>query len=288
MYQDFFNKNDDYLDDFRQKVAEQKIATMEERRTELARSRNNFLGTCAGVVLAGIVGWFVLAPQYEQSNKEIPIIKRSATAVKVKPENPGGMEILNQDKEVYNLVEKKDVDNTVVENLLPTPEKPKLPDIAPETSEIDENAESLDAIVEQEVEEKETEIAEAQIPEKPKDLIKEIAEEKGVAEPNKIEPEPNKAGIKEEAQKVIPKAGNWQIQLLASRNKEAVEKSWSTMSAKYAELKKFDHYIKVDNSSPKGTLYKLRAGSFADKAEAKGVCEALKKQGLADCLAMEK
>ncbi|MEE6208160.1 MAG: hypothetical protein VZR95_08925, partial [Alphaproteobacteria bacterium] len=66
MYQDFFNKNDGYLDDFKQKVAEQKIATMEERRDELARSRNNFLGTFAGIALAGVVGWFVLIPQYQQ------------------------------------------------------------------------------------------------------------------------------------------------------------------------------------------------------------------------------
>ena len=63
MYPGLLNKDDDYLNDFKQKVANQKIATLEERRTELARSRNNFLGTFAGVALAGVVGWLVLAPQ---------------------------------------------------------------------------------------------------------------------------------------------------------------------------------------------------------------------------------
>lgn len=66
MYQDFFNKNDDYLNEFKQKVANQKIASMEERQAEIIRSRNNFLGTFAGITLAGIVGWFVLAPQYAE------------------------------------------------------------------------------------------------------------------------------------------------------------------------------------------------------------------------------
>ena len=149
MYQDFFSKNDDYLNDFKQKVANQKIATLEERRTELARSRNNFLGTFAGIALAGVVGWFVLAPQYAETEKEIPIIRRPQTAVKIKPENPGGMDIPNQDKNVYNIVEKKEVDNTVVENLLPKPETPKLPDIVPEVSDVDVNANNLDQIVDE-------------------------------------------------------------------------------------------------------------------------------------------
>ena len=39
MYPGLLNKDDDYLNDFKQKVANQKIATLEERRTELARSR---------------------------------------------------------------------------------------------------------------------------------------------------------------------------------------------------------------------------------------------------------
>lgn len=178
---DFFNKNDDYLDRFKQKVAEQKIASMEERRIEMARSRNNFLGTFAGIVLAGIVGWFVLAPQYEQTHKEVPVIQRPQTAVKIKPENPGGMDIPNQDKDVYNIVEKKVVDNTVVENLLPEPEKPKLPDIVPEEVEVDANAKNLDEIVDEVVETETPKAAESkaenEVPEKPADILKPKKEE---------------------------------------------------------------------------------------------------------------
>ena len=149
MYPGLLNKDDDYLNDFKQKVANQKIATLEERRTELVRSRNNFLGTFAGVALAGVVGWLVLAPQYAETEKEIPIIRRPQTAIKIKPENPGGMDIPNQDKNIYNIVEKKEVDTTVVENLLPKPETPKLPDIVPEVVDVDANATNLDQIVDE-------------------------------------------------------------------------------------------------------------------------------------------
>ena len=78
--------------------------------------------------MAGIVGWLILAPQYRiESSKEIPVIRRPQTAIKIQPNEPGGMEIPNQDKSVYNIIEKKDNNN--IENLLPPPDAPKLPTV---------------------------------------------------------------------------------------------------------------------------------------------------------------
>lgn len=290
---DFFNKNDDYLDRFKQKVAEQKIASMEERRIEMARSRNNFLGTFAGIVLAGIVGWFVLAPQYEQTHKEVPVIQRPQTAVKIKPENPGGMDIPNQDKDVYNIVEKKVVDNTVVENLLPEPEKPKLPDIVPEEVEVDANAKNLDEIVDEVVETETPKAAEAkvenEVPEKPADILKpkkeEVPKEEIKKEVNKVVEE-----VKEPVKAVEKEApkGAWQIQLIASKNKDAIEKTWNNLAAKYALLKTYSHEIQSDNLGAQGMIYKLRAGSFATKEQAQAACATLKAKGLTDCIAKER
>ena len=301
MYQDFFDKNDDYLNEFKQKVANQKIATVEERRSELARSRNNFLSIFAGITLAGVVGWFVLSPQYAQESSEIPIIRRPQTAIKIRPDNPGGMDIPNQDKDVYNIVEKKNVDNTVVENLLPTPETPKLPDIVPEISDIDENAKNLDEIVEEvaEVEEKVEKVAEQteqkveEIQQKPADLTETKPEEKAQV---KTETKPEaKAETKTEAKpeaKVETPAqqtnGNWQIQLIASKNKAAVEKAWNDLSSRYSLLKSYPHEIQTSDLGAQGTFYRLRAGSFADKNAAAAACAALKKQGLNDCITKER
>lgn len=289
MYQEFLNKNDDYLDKFKQKVAEQKIATMEERRSEMARSRNNFLGTFAGVVLAGVVGWFVLAPQYEQTNKEIPVIQRPQTAVKIKPENPGGMDIPNQDKDVYNIVEKKTVDNTVVENLLPAPEQPKLPDIVPDVIEVDANAQNLDEIVDEvadtNTETKAETVAENKVPEKPADILNSKKEE--VKAP--IVKETTKAEAKEVVKAVDTNdKGAWQIQLIASKNKDAIEKTWNTLAAKYDLLKTYSHEVLSDNLGAQGTIYKLRAGSFASKEQAQSACAALKAKGLNDCIVKER
>ena len=283
MYQEF-NKNDDYLDKFKQKVAEQKIATMEERRTEMARSRNNFLGTLAGIVLAGVVGWFVLAPQYEQNNKEIPVIQRPQTAVKIKPENPGGMDIPNQDKDVYNIVEKKNVDNTVVENLLPAPEKPKLPDIVPDNAEVDSNAQDLDEIVDEvtdsAVEKNEEVNVIGNIPEKPADLLSDKKEE--VKEVIKETPKEVAKPAEQPAVK-----GGWQIQLLVSKDKNNVEKKWQEWSAKNNLLKTYTHDVVSANLGAQGTVYRLLAGNFATKEQAQSACATLKSQGL-ECIAKER
>ena len=93
------NKNEDFLNEFRQKIAEQSNTSFEERKNELNRSKSVFIGAVSGVVLAGIVGWFVLSPRYAQeTDAELPVIRRPQTAIKVQPTEPGGMEILNQDK----------------------------------------------------------------------------------------------------------------------------------------------------------------------------------------------
>ncbi|MBQ9034756.1 MAG: SPOR domain-containing protein [Alphaproteobacteria bacterium] len=288
MYQDFFNRNDDYLDEFRQKVAQQKIATIEERRSELARSRNNFLGTFAGIALAAVVGWFILSPQYIEKSKEIPTIRRPQTAVKIKPENPGGMEIPNQDKDVYNLVDKKNVDNTVVENLLPAPEKPKLPDIVPEVTDIDPNAGNLDEIVD-EVTEPESTVASVQ--EKPQDVLETPAKEQKIQTKSaEVKTNEVKTNIEEKPKEVekLAQNGKWQIQLIASKNKDAVAKTWTTLSVKYADLQKYGHEIQTTDLGAQGIFYRLRAGSFATRDEAAKACTALKAKGLQDCIVKER
>jgi cell division septation protein DedD len=317
MYKELYSRdNDEYLDEFRQKVAKQKIASMEERRSELVRSRNNFLGTFAGIALAGVVAWFILAPQYAEHSKELVVLRRPQTAVKIKPENPGGMEIPNQDKDVYNIVEKKNVDNTVVENLLPMPEQPKLPEIAPEVTDIDENATNLDEIVEEVSQPTEEvtapkEVVENNMPAKPSDLLADSAQD--AAKEVKTAAAQTADATKEKAAEVVtlaketvaaatpkvePKAaepvvatvanGKWQMQLVASKNKAAVEQTWTTLSGKYADLAKYSHEVQTSDLGAQGIFYRLRAGSFATREDAAKACAALKAKGLADCIVKER
>ncbi len=296
------NKNsDDFLDEFRQKLADQTAAGLEEKRREIRHSKNVFIGAVSGVALAGVVGWLVLSPQYAANNPgEIPVIRRPQTAVKIQPAEPGGMEIQNQDKSVYDILEKKN-DNTKVENLLPPPETPQLPVITPpeaqtaelpSTAESDALAEKAQAIIEEADSKNIAKLPEPKMVDIPaeapvKALAQEAPQEK-VPAPQKAAQEnkdnialPDKETIKvviKEETSVAAK-GNWQLQLMSSPNKAAIDKSWSALTKKYSSLQGLPHEVETADLGAKGTFYRLKAGNFSTQAEANALCSELKSLG---------
>jgi SPOR domain len=80
---------------------------------------------------AGIVGYYYFAAS--GSNGVVPLIKADVQPFKIKPDNPGGMDVPDQDKEIYDRVGRADrgsVPPASAERLLPPPETP-LPRPAP-------------------------------------------------------------------------------------------------------------------------------------------------------------
>ncbi len=329
MFQEFpdDNRNDDFLNEFRQKISTQDTSAFEERRNEMKRSKSVFIGAVSGVALAGIVGWLVLSPQYAQNtNIEIPVIRKPQTAIKVQPSEPGGMEILNQDKSVYEIIEKKNGSEPVVENLLPPPEAPKMPVIqaqqplvsefeiqAPVQAPVVQDNPTIDKIIAES--QKDEVIAEAKqiievkeavaVKEEPAEKVVSIAEvsqevivEAPKPEPVKeVKPEPAKE-VKTETPKVeepkpttvvlkdIP-VGSWQVQLMSSQNKNAVSKSWDSLSKKYAVLKNQPHEIEEADLGFDGIFYRLKAGAFKDRSGADNLCKDIKALG-GSCIVKKK
>ncbi len=318
MFQEFpeDNKSDDFLNEFRQKIADQSAANFEEKRNEMKRSKSVFIGAVSGVALAGIVGWFVLSPRYAVNNpEEIPVIRRPQTAVKVQPSEPGGMEILNQDKSVYDIIEKKSGNETVVENLLPPPEQPKLPVIqapaepvktapvaaqaeavsAPATDKIIAEAQKITQ-AEEETEAKVITIKEAarqeaattqpqeqpkaEKPAAPKSAVQAKTNEapKAASVKDKKETKPAAAVNKAIAVKEIP-SGSWQVQLMSSQNKKAIENAWNSLVKKYAVLQGQPHEIETADLDFDGVFYRLKAGAFRDRAGADKLCKDIKALG---------
>ena len=337
MFQEFpdDSKNDDFLNEFRQKIADQSAANFEEKRIEMKRSKSVFIGAVSGVALAGVVGWFVLSPRYAVNNpEEIPVIRRPQVAIKVQPSEPGGMEILNQDKSVYDIVEKKPEDVAKVENLLPPPEQPKLPvvetvsvttdPVTENMSEVSVTAPVLNDTFEESVtsqvrEETPKVIAEAQkivaaqeeteekvvsikevtqasivVPKKV-DTVKIVKGEK-VKVPNKdwsinekteatakIQQVSTVAPISATAEKksVVKNApaGTWQVQLMSSQNKKAIENAWNTLVKKYPPLQGQSYEIETADLDFDGVFYRLKAGVFADRSGADNLCRDIKALG---------
>lgn len=325
MFQEFpdDNMNDNFLSERRQKIAEQSILNMEERKNDLRRSKSVFIGAVSGMALAGIVGWFALAPRYTAENVgEIPVIRRPQTAVKVLPSDPGGMEILNQDKTVYDIIDNQESAPTV-ESILPPPEQPKLPVIGPEP----EPAPVEDIKQDTAVNEPERVVGAAPVA-KIKDTVKDVAKNTPAASAVNEEPEAKLPTIKEVAQRQnasvarntapvpavsaataavldniskgasreepeeeeTPAAaanGSWQIQLMSSPNKKAVETAWNGLVKKHPALKGQPYEIETADLGNKGTYYRLKAGAFADRSGADNLCAAVKKQS-GSCIVKKK
>lgn len=85
-------------------------------------------GVVIGLAIVGGVAWYALKDG--AMSRLVPgdpqTVEADPNPYKVKPENPGGMQVENQDKLVYDRVAKGAAPNRV-ENLLPPAEEPKAP-----------------------------------------------------------------------------------------------------------------------------------------------------------------
>lgn len=290
MFADFNDdKNDDFLDEFRQKLNADSNDGFEERKNEINRSKNVFIGTVSGIALAAVVGWFVLSPRYAaETSTDIPVVRRPQTAVKIQPAEPGGMEILNQDKSVYDIIEKKETKAPVVENLLPPPEEPQLPVVsaAAEPSVAEQQAQKIIEVAEDKVIAPAPEPKAAPAEETVKEPVSiaqaatETPAQPKVAtpEPVKVEIPTLKAEVKIEP-KAVTVAGPWQVQLISSPNRKAVDTAWDGLIKKYPVLKDQPREIETADLGAKGTFYRLKAGGFADRSGADRLCNDIKALG---------
>jgi len=93
---------------------------------EPQRRPRRVLATVLTLLVMGLFSgglWFAYVHQVrhaggEATNGDVPLIRADERPTKVKPDQPGGMEVPDRDKLIYNPT------RTVVEHLLPPPEKP--------------------------------------------------------------------------------------------------------------------------------------------------------------------
>ena len=288
-FPDNFRRDDEeVLNEFRQK---QVNFDLEERKNEIDNSRSLFIGALAGLAMAGVVGWFVLAPRYQNAAPEdVPVITRPQTPVKIQPSDPGDVELASQERTVYDIIEKK-TETQEQDQVVVSTEQPDGNAIEKLAEAV---ADSDNAISQKDVESltqnvkkiEQPVVIEKNIPLEPVAEVKQQEEQKtAAANPAEVKNETPKAEskpeVKEEPKKTIAAAqkGNWQVQLMSSPNRAAVEKSWLMMSRKYKVLKNLPHEIESADLGAKGTFYRLKAGAFSSKAEAAAACSQIKSAG---------
>lgn len=233
---------------------------------------------------------------------EPPVIKADAGPIKVKPENPGGAEIPDRDKLVYQRLSGTPAPEPKIERLLPAPEAP-LPPPAPPAPAVQQplpkvpteaqvEAATVPApatVVEPVGKVPATKPAEAPpppaVPKEAVTVASTVPEAPPAAPPSaSSEPAPELAA-KTEQPKAAPKppvsatSGAYQIQIAAVRQEDLAKREWARLQRVHPDLLGDLGLVVVraDLGAEKGVFYRLRAGPLASEAAARKRCADLAK-----------
>ncbi len=230
------------------------------------------VGVVVGAIIAGAAAWTVFGPGADQDTARTPLIVANPEPYKARPEDPGGMQVENQDKLVYERVGGA-TPPVGAENILPPPEAPKAPAESPvaaatpaveapiaEPATVAEASESPETVVEAEV----TPVVEAP--------VAEAAPESQPVAPAQSVPS---AGTPSTGT-IDPLSGDHLIQIAALRSEEAAQAEWQRLNSRYSSL--FGSYrpaiVRADLGE-RGIFFRLRAGPLNGRAAADDLCAAL-------------
>jgi len=274
------------LEGLRERIS-QDSASDEEMLSSNSTRKSIMFGGLIGLAAAAGAAWFVLggdpAGEPIPTVTDVPVIKAEKAQVKVRPADPGGMAVPNQDKLVYDRVnnaEKK----PEVEHLLPPPKEPKaLPTTADGLGDGMAPLPKAPHLAESKAPAKVVKAAPVAAPKpvvkaKPTPAPKPVAKvaAKSVVAPAKKAPAPV-AALKSTA----GTKGDWQVQLAALRDVARAESAWTrTVSKAPATLKNVPHEVIRADLGSKGVFYRLRAGNFTSRAQASSLCTSLKAKGV--------
>jgi cell division septation protein DedD len=225
-----------------------------------------FLSVVAMAVFAGGL-WFAYVqgtrhPAAPAPGDAVPLIRADDHPTKIKPDQPGGMTIPDQNVSLYN----EKAGGTPVEKLLPAPEQP-LPRPAP-------SAKDTAAL--------EPPKAPVPAPAPQPAAVQPAAKAAAKAAPKPVTAAPTKPA----ATAAAAPGGKVQLQLASLRSPEAAREDWAKLKRENADLLgKLTAVAVRTDLGDKGIYYRVLAGSFDDTAAAEKLCGELKRRNLGCVLA---
>lgn len=220
-----------------------------------------FLSVVAMALFAGGL-WFAYVqgtrhPAVPAPGDAVPLIRADERPTKIKPDQPGGMTIPDQNVSLYN----EKAGGTPVEKLLPAAEQP-LPRPAPGAKEAAPSASAPASA------------APASQPAAAQAAAKAI--------PKPAAPAP----AKQAAPAAAAAGGKVQLQLGSLRSPEAAREDWARLKRDNPDLLgKLTAVAVRTDLGDKGIYYRVLAGSFGDAATAEKLCGELKRRNLGCVLA---
>jgi len=248
----------------------------EDRADEFARPDRRLPAMLlTGVAMALFAGglWFAYVqgtrhPAVSAPGDPVPLIRADDRPTKVKPDQPGGMAIPDQNVSLYN----EKPGGAPVEKLLPAPEQP-MPRPAPGAKEI-----LLEPPAAAATRPASAPAAAPATQAAAKPAAKAAA--KPAAAPAKSAAAPPAAAAP------AGKASPVQIQLGSLRSPEAARDDWTRLKRENADLLgKLTAVAVRTDLGDKGIYYRVLAGSFGDAAAAEKLCGELKRRNLGCILA---
>lgn len=196
-------------------------------------------------------------PAANAPSEGVPLLRADERPTKVKPDQPGGMAIPDQNVSLYN--EKRG--GAPVEKLLPAAEQP-LPRPLPPAKE-------------------------AALPAAPQAAVPSPAKAPDKVAPRMPRPTTNATTQSNQAASApASKASPIQIQLVSVRSPEAAREEWARLKRENPDLLgKLTAVAVRTDLGDKGIYYRVLAGSFGDMAAAEKLCGELKQRDLGCVLA---
>ena len=261
------------------------LASFREERLEQRKKRPAILiGILIGIVGAVGIGWLTfgkyVSVYYGADSGDLPVIRADSSADGMKPETPGGMEVPNRDKLVYERLRQSNTE-LPVERLLPAAEKPASPPLASEEKQPDPIGELAADILEQDLQpaaavvyEDDGTPVEVMFKETEQVAVMPVLEKE---QPPVVEQTGKTAKTKEQKSRET-KEGFYTVQLVSTRSNSAAESEWKRLSKKFKEIIADQPYFISKTVVASGTFYRLRVGQFKKQEEAKALCNQLKQK----------
>ncbi|MBX2830770.1 MAG: SPOR domain-containing protein [Rhodospirillales bacterium] len=244
------------------------------------------------VVAGGLGGagyWFYNQGQPTQDDGKLPILLPDPSPIKIRPEDPGGMEVPHRDTTVYDQLSDVDPDANVV--LQELPDMPRTPEVVP-TKKAEQVAEgpvegedeaSMPSASEPAGETTSPVDVESSSVKAPEIIEPELTDaQKAVAAAEQREAETKASKpIEQEANAVAVSKGNFRIQLASLREESGASAEWKRLSSKNKDLLgSLQMFVQRTDLEDKGVYYRLQAGPLADATAAEKLCADLKQRNV--------
>lgn len=267
------------------------LASFREERIEQRKKKPAILiGIGIGIVAAVGIGWLTfgryVSVYYGADSGALPVIHADASVDGMRPKTPGGMEVPNRDKLVYERLRKNDT-SVPVERLLPSAEKPAKPKTAekdPVKEPVKEQEDVIGALAANIIQQEEQQQATAVLYEDDGTPVEVMFKETTAVEtPSATAPALEKKETSAQEQKTekqpaapVGQAEKYMVQLVSTRSESAAESEWKRLSKKYGEFIADRPYLISKTVVASGTFYRLRVGQFETRDEANALCDQLK------------